>query len=50
MNWKKVKTALWKIDDLIKGQLLSHKKISEESLLPWKSAILTKVEKKKLKS
>ena len=34
MNWKKVKTALWKIDDLIKGQLLSHKKISEESLLP----------------
>ena len=50
MNWKKVKTASWKIDDLIKGQLLSFKKISEESLLPWKSAILTKVEKKNFKA
>ena len=29
--------------------MLSDKKISEESLIPWKSAILTKVDKKILK-
>ena len=34
------------LDDLSKGQLLSNKEISEEFLITWKSAILTKVEKK----
>ena len=32
-------------DNLIKGKRFSDKKTSEESLIPWKSAILTKVEK-----
>ena len=34
------------LDNLIKGKLLSDKKISEKSLIPWKFAILTKVDKK----
>ena len=38
------------LDNLIKGKLLSDKKISENSLIPWKSAILTKVAKKILKT
>ena len=33
------------LDSLIKGKLLSDKKISEESLILWKSAILTKDDK-----
>ena len=28
------------LDNLIQGKLLSDKKISEEPLIPWKSAIL----------
>ena len=38
------------LDNLIKGKLLSDKKISENSLIPWKSAILTKVAKKILET
>ena len=34
------------LDNLIKGKLLSDKNISDESLIPWKSPILTKVGKK----
>ena len=37
------------LDNLIKRKLLPNKKISEESLIPWKSAILTKVDKKSSK-
>ena len=34
------------LKNLIKIKLLSDKKISEESLIPWKSSILTKADKK----
>ena len=34
------------LDNVIKGKLLSDKKISKESLIPWQSAILVKVDKK----
>ena len=34
------------LDNLIKRKFLSDKEISEESLTSWKSAILTKVDKK----
>ena len=37
------------LDNLIKRKLLPNKKISEESLIPWKSAILTKVDQKSSK-
>lgn len=46
---KKVKKASWKVeglDNLIKGKLLSNKKISDESLILLKSAIITTVLKK----
>ena len=49
---KKVKKASWKVeglDNLIKGKLLSNKKISDESLILLKSAIITTVLKKNLK-
>ena len=46
INWKKNKESILEgIDNLVKGKLLSDKKISEKSLTPWKSVILTKVEK-----
>ena len=34
------------LDNLIKGKFLSDKNISDESLIPWKSPILTKLAKK----
>ena len=34
------------LKNLIKIKLLSDKRISEESLIPWKSSILTKADKK----
>ena len=37
------------LDNLNKGKLLSDKKLYEESLIPWKSAIFTKFDKKSLK-
>ena len=46
INWKKSKDNIVEgLDNLIKGKLLSYKKISEESSISWKSAILTKVGK-----
>ena len=54
-NYREPKTTIWEkskesaeegLNNLIKEKLLSDKKISEESLIPWKSAILTKVDKK----
>ena len=47
INWKKNKESILEgLENLIKRKLLSDKKISEESLITWKSAILTKVDKK----
>ena len=47
INCKKSKENIVEgLDNLIKAKLLSDKIISEESLIPWKSAILTKVDKK----
>ena len=34
------------LDNLIKGKLLSDKQMPVECLIPWKSAILTRVDKK----
>ena len=46
INWKKSKENIVEgLDNLIKGKLLSYKKISEESLISCKSAIITKVGK-----
>ena len=46
-NWKKSKESVVEgLDNLIKEKLLSDKKISEESLITWQFAILTKVDKK----
>ena len=42
---KKKEYIMENLDSLIKGKLLSDKKISEESLILWKSAILTKDDK-----
>ena len=36
------------LDNLIKGKLFSNKKISGKSLILWKCAILTKVDKKNI--
>ena len=47
INRKKSKERIVEgLDNLIKEKLLSDKKISEKSLIPSKSAILTKVDKK----
>ena len=47
INWKKIKESIVEgLGNLIKGKLLCYKKIPEESLIPWKSGILTKVDKK----
>ena len=46
MNWKKKKESIVDgLDNLNKEKLLSDKKISEESLIPWKCIILTKIDK-----
>ena len=50
INWTKSKESIMEgLDNLIKGKLFSAKKISEESLIPWKSVSLTKIDQKKSK-
>ena len=47
INWKKSKESIVEgLDNLNNRKLLSDKKIFKESLIPWTSVILTKVEKK----
>ena len=55
INYRKPKTIIWRkskesmaegLGNLIKGKLLSEKKIFEKSLILWKPVILTKVDKK----
>ena len=51
INWKKKskESILEGLDNLIKWKLLSDKKIFEESLITWQSAVLAKVDKKNSK-